>query len=330
MPHDLPRRRVAPTGDLKDQPSFGQIDISVVIPAYGGARTIADCLESVERATRGRRREIIVVESSGDATSEIVSQRFPGVVLIRSEERLSAGAARNRGAAEARGQLIFYTDQDCVVPSDWIDRLERHLDDPSAGAAGGAVGIRNPSNLSGCAVYFLEFLNHFPGNGSPRRDENFLVGCNSMYRAEALRAVSFPDQTIGEDVLFSHELRRNGFGVVYDPRIEVRHQNREGWGEFFNYNRKMGRSAASYHEVLQRWWIAPFLRVPSLAFLAPVVILPSIALDLARSRWSYFFRFLLLSPMCLLGNLVWAGAFRRQVLETRAQGAGRPGQSPGV
>ena len=288
-----------------------------MIPAYFGAHTIADCLASIERATRGRDREIIVVESSGDATAEIVRQRFPDVVLIRSAERLSAGGARNRGAARARGRLVFFTDQDCIVPSDWIDRLERHLEDPSVGAAGGAVGIRNPSNLSGCAVYFLEFLKHFPGNGPPRRDENFLVGCNSAFRADVLQKMSFPDQTLGEDVLLSHALRRHKFGVVYDPRSEVRHHNREGWGEFFNYNRKMGRSAARYHHVLLRWWAAPFLRIPALAFLAPMVILPSIALDLARSRLSYFFRFLLLSPMCLLGNLVWASAFRRQVLEMR-------------
>jgi GT2 family glycosyltransferase len=314
----LPDGRAAALDDQKERHQIGPIDISIVIPAYFGAHTIADCLESVERATQGRDREIIVVESSGDATAEIVRQRFPDVALIRSAERLSAGGARNRGVAGARGRLIFFTDQDCIVPSAWIHQLERHLEDPSVGAAGGAVGIRNPSNLSGCAVYFLEFLKHFPRNGPPRRDENFLVGCNSAFRAQALQIVRFPDQTIGEDVLLSHALRSHGFGIVYDPRSEVRHHNREGWGEFFNYNRKMGRSAAGYHHVLHRWWAVPFLRVPILAFLAPVVILPSIALDLARSRWSYFFRFLLLSPMCLLGNLVWASAFRRQVLEVRA------------
>jgi cellulose synthase/poly-beta-1,6-N-acetylglucosamine synthase-like glycosyltransferase len=136
--------------------------------------------------------------------------------------------------------------------------------------------------------------------------------------------VGFPDQTIGEDVLLSHAVRGHNYGVVYDPRCEVLHQNREGWGEFFSYNRKMGRSAASYHQVMHRWWAAPFLRVPTLAFLAPVVILPSIALGLARSRWSYFFRFLVLSPMCLAGNLVWASAFRRQVLELRGGAPANP------
>jgi GT2 family glycosyltransferase len=324
----LGKNRESPTAHITGHPSADAIEISVVIPAYLGARTIVDCLESVERATTGRRREIIVVESSADATAEIVRQRFPGVVVIQSEKRLTAGGARNRGAAAAQGSLIFFTDQDCTVPLDWIDRLERYFEDPSVGAAGGAVGIRNLSNLSGCAVYFLEFLTHFPGGGPPRLNEKFLVGCNSAFRTEAFRVVRFPDQTLGEDVLYSHELRRHGFGIVYDPRIEVRHQNREGWGEFVNYNYKMGRSAATYHQALQRWWVAPFLRAPILVFLAPLVILPRIAFALAHSRWSYFFRFLLLSPMCLLGNLVWASAFRHQVIETRSKPPRAKVQSP--
>ncbi|HEX5069595.1 MAG TPA: glycosyltransferase [Vicinamibacterales bacterium] len=299
---------------------LAECDVSVIVPAYGGAATIADCLESIQRATAGRRSEIIVVESSGDGAGAIIQQRFPGVRLIQSPHRLTAGAARNRGAAEARGALIFFTDQDCLVPPDWISRLERHMTDPAIGAAGGAVAIRDHSNRSGAAVYFLEFLRHFPHSGPAQTNMNFLVGCNSVYRAEALKIVRFPDQTLGEDVLFSYALRVNGFGVVYDPGVEVQHTNRQGWDEFFSYNRKMGQAAADYHDVLQLWWIGPFFRAPLLAFLAPLVILPSIVLNLRRSRWSYLRQFLALSPMCLAGNLVWAAAFRRQALVIRRRG----------
>ena len=293
-------------------------DISVVIAAYNGAATIADCLHSLQQATAGRRCEIIVVESSGDGTDEIVRRHFPDIVLIPSAERLSAGAARNRGFLAARGRIVFVTDQDCVVPANWVERLASYFQDPAVSAAGGSVGVRNHSNLSGFALYFLEFLTHFPAAGPARRNSTFLVGCNSAYRAEVLRVVAFPDQTLGEDVLFSNELRKCGFNLVYDPAVEVRHQNRVGWAEFFRYNREMGRNAAECHQVLRRWWAAPFLRIPAFAFLAPAVILPSIAVRLARARPSYFVRFLLLSPMCLLGNLVWARSFRQRVLADRA------------
>jgi len=292
-------------------------DISVVIPAYSGARTIADCLTSLKKATAGRRCQIVVVESSGDLSASIIRSEFPDVELVCAPSRLSAGGARNEGARRAHGALVFFTDQDCIVPPDWLERLERHLEDPTVGAVGGSVGIQNPESNSGCAMYFLEFLRHFPRRSAAVRDKNFLVGCNSVYRAEALRVVSFPDRTLGEDVIFSHHLGKAGFDVIYDPSIEVRHFNRIGWKEFFRYNGEMGTSSAIYHVVVRPWWAGLFLRVPVLAFVAPVVILPKIAIELARSRWSYLAKFLMLLPMCVAGNLVWANAFRRQVKRMR-------------
>jgi GT2 family glycosyltransferase len=299
-----------PGAVTEPSPNPGRVEVSVVIAAYRGAATIAACLRSVLRATEGRRREIFVVESSGDETREIVSREFPEVTLIGSDARLTAGAARNRGFQAARGRLIFVTDQDCVVPPDWVDRLERHLEGSGVGAAGGSVGVSNPSNLSGMAVYFLEFFRHFPTSGRVTRNRNFLVGCNSAYAAAALERTRFPDRTLAEDVLLSHAIRRAGFDLVYDPTVEVRHWNRSGWVEFLAYNRKMGEAAADYHRVTRPWWSGVLLSVPLLAFAAPIVIVPSIGLRLLRSRWSYLLRFCVLWPMCVLGNQVWAGALR--------------------
>jgi GT2 family glycosyltransferase len=289
------------------------VEVSVVVPAYRGAATIVATLDAIGRATAGRPCEIIVVESSGDGTADLVRRRRPDAVVVESTNRLSAGGARNRGIDVARGRLIVFTDQDCIVPDDWLAALERHFDDPAVGAAGGAVGIANPDNLSGCAVYFLEFLTHFPHRQAAQRNVNFLVGCNSAYRADVLARVRFPEQTLGEDILFSHRVQKTGCDVVYDSKIEVRHHNREGWREFLRYNRKMGEAAAHYHAVLRRPAMVPFLSFPLLMFCAPVFVLPSIAWRLARSRWSYFWRFVALSPACLVGNLVWAAAFVRAV-----------------
>jgi glycosyltransferase involved in cell wall biosynthesis len=293
------------------------VEISVIVPAYNGERTIAACLASIEHATKSRRAEVIVVDSSADNTSTIVNKHFPQVRLIRSHERLSAGAARNRGVDAARGRFIFFADQDCIVPPDWVESLKSHFDDATVHAAGGTVGIRNLSSASGCAVYFLEFLNHFPRRRRPQRNWKFLIGCNCAYRVDVIRAMRFPDQTIGEDILLSAELRNRGFTFVYDPRIEVLHQNREGWKTFFEYNQKMGRAAADYHSVIKLWWALPVLRHPNLAFLAPLAVLPSIARDLFQSHPSYLLRFLVLAPMCIAGNLVWANSFRQRVLEMR-------------
>jgi GT2 family glycosyltransferase len=288
------------------------VELSVVVPTYNGERTIVDCLTSIERAIGPRAAEIIVADSSKDATPALVSSRFPRVRLLSSNARMSAGGARNHAVAVANGSLVFFTDQDCLVPPDWIDRLETHLRDPAIDGAGGAVAIRNFASASGCALYFLEFLNHFPANGRPRRDVGFLVGCNAAYRASVFRTVRFPDQTVGEDVLFGCELLRQGFHTVHDSTIEVLHQNKEGWKTFFDYNYRMGQASANYQSALGSRSGGVALRHPIVAFGAPLFILPAIARRLARSHRGYLGRFSRLAPMCLLGNLWWAVGFWRE------------------
>jgi len=295
----------------------GPPDISVIIPAYHGAATIAACLASVVLATHGRRSEIILVDSSGDGCAAIVREQFPEVTLILSPTRLSAGGARNAGMARARGKFLFFVDQDCQVPADWIAGLERHFADPSVGGVGGSLGMLNPAARTGSAIYFLEFFRHLPSNSPPQRNPDFLLGCNCAYRADVLRAVSFPDQTLGEDVLVSHFVCQQGVELVYDPSVEVLHTNRVGKREFLRYNMKMGTASADYQMALRQPRSLPFLWFPALAFLAPFIILPMIFVRVLRCRRPYLGSFLLLLPVCFVGNLFWAAAFRRRVLASR-------------
>ena len=303
---------VPPTGSPD-----GPLEISVIIPAYHGAATIAGCLASVVLATQGRRSEIILVDSSGDGSSAIVREQFPQVTLILSPTRLSAGAARNAGIARARGTLLFFVDQDCQVPADWIAGLEKHFADPGVGGVGGSLGMLNPTARTGSAIYFLEFFRHLPTDSPPQRNPDFLLGCNCAYRADVLRSVSFPDQTLGEDVLVSHLVCRQGFDLVYDPSVEVLHTNRVGKREFLRYNMKMGSASAAYQMALRQPRSLPFLWFPALVFIAPFIILPMIFVRVLRCRRPYLKSFLLLLPVCFVGNLVWAAAFRRRVLASR-------------
>lgn len=293
--------------------SDDSLDYSVIIPAYQGLKTIGDCLASVLQALKGRLAEVVVVESSGDGTAELIRREFPDVRVLAQAERSSAGKARNQGAEAARGKTLFFVDQDCVVPENWIDLMEEHLGEPGVGAVGGSVGIRNLNNLSGCGVYFLEFLYHFPSRRAPERNSNFLLGCNLACRASVFEAVRFPARTLAEDVLFSHAVRVAGWDTVYDPRVQVRHWNRQGWGEFFRYNGRMGRAAAQCQRKLQTSFSKPVLRFPLLVFLTPLWILPKIALGLL-SQWQYLVRYLALLPACLVGNCCWCMAFYRELV----------------
>lgn len=307
------RRRPA----AADAPALPDGSVSVVIPVYRGGKTIGACLESLAGQTAVGKLEVVVVESAGDGTADMIARDFPWVTVVREPNRLSVGAARNRGAALARGEYILFIDQDCKAPSDWASRLVRHVREAGVDAVGGSIGIADPGNLSGAAVYFIEFLHHFPRPGPPDGAPPFLLGCNAGYRAEVLRGVRFPDRTLAEDVLFTERVRAAGFGVMYDPEITVLHHNRTGWGEFFAYARKMGRASAEYHSALDRPWARPFLRWPVLVLPASLAVSPLIGWRLLRAPWRYLGLFVLVAPACVLGNVAWAVAFRRRALQMR-------------
>lgn len=292
------------------------IEVSVIIPAYRGLATIAACLESVNEAAACMSHEIIVVESSGDGTADLVRRRFPGVKVIESVTHLSSGSARNVGFRQARGRLWLCVDQDCLVPRDWMTRLVALLTRDNIGAAGGSIGVANPANLPGWCVYFLEFFTHFPSRGRVR-DDNFLIGANSGWRPEAISREIFPDRTLGEDLIASDRVRRSGLQVSYDPSLTVKHHNRHGWVQFLRYCREMGAAAADTRSRLGGQAIDVLHHVPALAFGIPFLILPKIAWRLVFAPRGYLLMFLILLPCCVVGHFTWANAFRKALRQPR-------------
>ncbi len=98
-----------------------KIDISVVIPAFNEEKFIALCLESLKKQNFVGNYEVIVVDNnSTDNTSKVAAESgFKTIV----EYRKGVCFARQRGAEEARGELIVTTDADCVLPPDWLKNI---------------------------------------------------------------------------------------------------------------------------------------------------------------------------------------------------------------
>src|SRR3990167_7138460 len=87
--------------------------ISVVIPNRNGAATIGKCLEAA-LASRYDAFEVIVVDDCSEDDSVEVIKGFP-CRLIRLEQHGGAARARNTGARHSRGDVLFFTDADCLL-----------------------------------------------------------------------------------------------------------------------------------------------------------------------------------------------------------------------
>jgi glycosyltransferase involved in cell wall biosynthesis len=111
---------------------------SIVVPAYNAGATLDDLLQSLLSQTYPRDRlEIIIVDNNSQDDTAYRASRYP-VTVLHERHIQSSYAARNRGIAAAQGDIIAFTDADCVAHPDWLRYLLADYDDPGwGGFAGG-------------------------------------------------------------------------------------------------------------------------------------------------------------------------------------------------
>jgi len=96
--------------------------VSVIIPAYNEESTIESCLKSLLNQTieKDTYELIVVDDGSTDSTPEII-KRYP-VKLFR-QENSGPATARNLGAKNSSGEIILFTDADCIADPNWIEEM---------------------------------------------------------------------------------------------------------------------------------------------------------------------------------------------------------------
>ncbi len=132
--------------------------VSVVIPVYNDTDRLKICLNALEKQTYDPERyEIIVVDNGSDANEglEPLSKHFQNVTVI---QELTPGsyAARNKGLEVSKGEIIAFTDADCIPAPDWLSKgIQCFIDNPNCGMVGGRIDMffQDPDNISPAALY---------------------------------------------------------------------------------------------------------------------------------------------------------------------------------
>src|SRR6266446_2916282 len=116
---------------------------SVIVAAYNAQATLSECLESLLQLDYPHSHlEVLCVDNaSTDATARILA-RYDGRVRTLREPRRGPAAARNTGVRHASGEVVAFTDADCVVERVWLRHLVSPLRDPRVGVVGGRIRSR--------------------------------------------------------------------------------------------------------------------------------------------------------------------------------------------
>ncbi len=298
-----------------------QLVCSVVVPAYNAARTLDACLQALNTQTAPTDAyEIIVVDDgSRDNTAEIAQRH--GVRLVRQENRGPA-AARNRGVAEARGDIVLFTDADCQPLPDWIENMLAPFDDPAVAGVQGAYLTRQTFLTARFAQ--AEFEDRYAIMARFESIDLVATYAAGFRRALFLQMGGFDDSfpvANNEDTDFSYRLCAAGHRLVFAPEARIFHHHPGTLRKYLRtkywrgYWRMIVYRRYPEKAVKDRYTSTP-VKLQTLGMLAVYGLLP-LALFWRPVRWLLF---------CLLAAVPIAGAslIRRAWNEDRILGLATP------
>ncbi|MFM1920622.1 MAG: hypothetical protein RLZZ303_2256 [Candidatus Hydrogenedentota bacterium] len=200
------------------------IPVSVIVPAYNAERTLAECIEALLAQDYPNLEIIIVDDGSTDRTAQI-AQGYEGITYLH-QSNAGPAAARNRGAATAKGEWLAFTDSDCIAEPDWISALMakvRANKGRGVVGVGGTYGIANPESLLARIIHAEIQARH-----ARMKDEvDFLGSFNVAYERKAFEAVAGFDESFsqasGEDNELAYRLIDAGGKLHFTRRAIVNH-----------------------------------------------------------------------------------------------------------
>ncbi len=225
---------------------------SVVIPTYNRQATLRQTLTAVMNQSAVEYEVIVVDDGSADGTADMIATDFPDVRYIRQANRGPA-VARNQGIAAATGDVIAFTDDDCLPPADWLSRLaEGYQRHPEAVGGGGSL-IAPPDLLVTNIFARYERYNGLEVYHSG--DQPYLGGfecpaggtANMSYRRSVLLEVNGFDEgfpvAAGEDADLKLRICYRNYQLFYMP-VWVTHLQEYSWSRFRRqcYVRGIGRN----------------------------------------------------------------------------------------
>jgi O-antigen biosynthesis protein len=245
--------------ERRPKPSFGEVvrqykgilppalrdypRVSVVVCAYNAERTMDQCLASLAELNYPDYEVIVVNDGSCDRTREIAESHDYCRIINQPNKGLSA--ARNVGAEAATGEIVAYTDSDCVADPDWLTYLVAKMEASDLAACGGPNFPPPEDDLVPAAVAVAP--------GGPTHvlisDEvaEHIAGCNMAFRRDVLLQLGGFDpiyRAAGDDVDICWRFQDAGYQIGFSPAAVVWHFRRNTVAAYCAQQRGYGKAEA--------------------------------------------------------------------------------------
>lgn len=239
--------------------------ISVIVPVYNHWNLVPHLIQCLARQTIGVDRfELLLVDNA--STEFVVPQALPDWARILECRTPGSYAARNKALELARGDLLVFTDADCLPQPQWLERLVREFAGaPAKQVVAGGILVE-PENWATATVYELYDV----ALGLPQSryvcKSGFGVTANLAMPRALLKDLGGFDarRYSGGDADFCRRATADGARLIYCEAAMVIHPARRTWQELARKVRRLKGGQVKSGTVRQR------LRFALSTFLPPV------------------------------------------------------------
>jgi len=206
--------------------------VTIIVPVYNAEKTIKECINSILEIDYPKEKlELIFVNNSSTDRTENILNEFKDKIKILYEKKRGPAAARNKGLLNASGEIIAFTDSDCVVERNWLKNIIKPLKDEQVGIAGGKILARIPYNK---IEKFGESI-HDHKSAINVFKPPYAISMNWASRLSTLKKMNlFNDNFIRcQDVELSYRIHIAGYKIVYVPEAVVYHRNESTLTDLF-------------------------------------------------------------------------------------------------
>jgi len=280
--------------------------VSVIIPVFNGGAALKNCLKALKAQTYTGQIEIVVVNDGSTDESSRVAKTFKGIILIEQENKGRA-VARNRGLFGSSGEIIAFTDADCLPRPDWLEKLVFSL-----------LKENNPGLVSGSIILplsanFWQRLDHqaWAHSIGPRAAAGkTLFGSTAnmcLLRSVFDRVGGFDERLRGsEDSDLAFRVHKAGYENYFEPLAVVAHEHpRKTFTTFikqrFNYGRWTIQTVLKHKPLPPYSWLFPNNQV-LLLILWPMYAVLATVFTVLRN-WQNDLSVIWLSPLHFIGRL---------------------------
>jgi glycosyltransferase involved in cell wall biosynthesis len=217
--------------------------VSVIIPALDAEVFLPSCLDALRVQDTDASFEILVVDNgSRDRTCDLALEH--GVQLLH-EPLPTSYAARNRGVAAARGEVLAFLDADCIPGHDWIRQgLSALASSGEDTIVAGAIAVTTGDRPTFCERYDqVKYLRQ----DRAVSERTAAATANLWVRKDLLERLSGFDASLpsGGDEDFCLRARKLGARIVYGPEARVSHPARGRFSGLARKSFRIGRGCAA-------------------------------------------------------------------------------------